>query len=164
MQIVISIKQSKEVIKIKMVFTPQQISSCIASCDERIASIQSKLDSWKVYGKALSIAAMCYEKEEDKAVFEMEDKHAETIRNYENNIQLVKVEKLLYQALGKSGNGALFSKLFQKYSDLMANSYDISGNMVRFEGIGEQEYLEYCASSLKQREFIQKLCLYGEKR
>ena len=147
-----------------MVFTTQQISNCVASCDERIASIQSKLDSWKVYGKVLELTTTLYEKEEDKAVFKMEDKNAEKMKNYENNIQLIKVEKLVYQTLGKGAKGVIFSKLFQKYSDLMANSYDISGNMVRFAGIEEQEYLEYCASSLKQREYIQKLCWYGEKR
>jgi len=106
-----------------------------------------------VYGKVLGIVSL-----------EMEDKNAELMKNYENNIQLIKVERLIYQALAKSGNGAIFPKLFQKYSDLMGISYDISGNMVRLDGVEEQEYLEYCASSLKQREYIQKLCLYGERK
>lgn len=135
-----------------MPFTPQQISNCVASCDERIASIETKLNNWKLYGKVLGIVSL-----------EMEDKNAELMKNYENNIQLIKVEKLIYQALAKSGNGAIFPKLFQKYSDLMGISYDISGNMVRLDGVEEQEYLEYCASSLKQREYIQKLCLCGER-
>jgi hypothetical protein len=147
-----------------MVFTPQQISMCVVSCDERIASIQDKLSDWKVYSTVLGLATTLYEKEEDKAVFKMKDKNAEKMRNYENNIQLIKVEKLVYQTLGKGARGVVFSKLFQKYSDLMANSYDISGNMVRFDEMEEQEYLEYCASSLKQREYIQRLCLYGENR
>jgi len=135
-----------------MPFNPQQISRGVACCDERIASIQSKLDSWKVYGRVLGLVSL-----------KMEDKNAEKMKNYENNIQLVKVEKLIYQSLAKSGNGAIFPKLFQKYSDLMAISYDISGNMVRLDGVEEQEYLEYCASSLKQREFIHMVCLLGEK-
>ena len=147
-----------------MAFTPQQISMCITSCDDRIASIQDKLEDWKVYNNMLSLVSMCYEKEDDKEIFKMEDKHAEKIKNYENNIQLIKVEKLVYQTLGKGASGVIFQKLFQKYSDLMTISYDISGNMVQFEGIEEQEYLEYCSSSLKQREYIQKLCIYGERR
>tara|TARA_R110002126_G_scaffold41650_1_gene121216 strand:+ start:830 stop:1183 length:354 start_codon:yes stop_codon:yes gene_type:complete len=116
-----------------------------------------------MYSGVLSLATGLYNKEEDKAVFKMEDKNTEKIRNYENNIQLVKVEKLIYQTLGKGAKGAIFQKLFQKYSDLMASSYDISGNMVRLEGISEGEYLEYCKESLEQREYIQALCLYGEK-
>jgi len=147
-----------------MVFTPQQISMCIASCDERIASIQTKLDSWKVYDRVLGLVSSCYDKEEEREVFKMEDKNAEKMKNYENNIQLIKVEKLIYQSLTKSGNGAIFPKLFQKYSDLMGISYDISGNMVRLDGVEEQEYLEYCASSLKQRDYIKKVCFYGETR
>lgn len=147
-----------------MTFTPQQITKCIASCDERIASIQSKLDSWNVYGRVLGITSALYEKEEKKNIFKIEDKNAEKMKNYENNIQLVKVEKMMYQTLGKEANGVIFKKLFQKYNDLMANSYDISGNMVVFGGIEEQEHLDYCTSSLKQREYIQKLCLYGENR
>jgi hypothetical protein len=106
-----------------------------------------------VYGKVLGLVS-----------FKMEDKNAEKMKNYENNIQLIKVEKLIYQALTKSGNGAIFPKLFQKYSDLMGISYDISGNMVRLDGVEEQEYLEYCASSLKQRDYIKKVCFYGETR
>ena len=136
-----------------MPFNPQQISKGVASCDERIASIQTKLNSWKVYGRVLGLVSL-----------EMEDKNAEKMKNYENNIQLIKVEKLIYQSLAKSGNGAIFPKLFQKYSDLMAISYDISGNMVRLDGVEDQEYLEYCASSLKQREFINMVCFYGETR
>jgi len=147
-----------------MVFTPQQISMCVASCDERIASIQTKLDSWKVYDRVLGLVSSCYDKEEEREVFKMEDKNAEKMKNYENNIQLIKVEKLIYQSLTKSGNGAIFPKLFQKYSDLMGISYDISGNMVRLDGVEEQEYLEYCASSLKQRDYIKKVCFYGETR
>jgi hypothetical protein len=116
-----------------------------------------------MYSGVLSLASGLYDKEDDKAVFKMEDKNTEEIRNYENNIQLVKVEKLIYQTLGKGAKGAIFQKLFQKYSDLMASSYDISGNLVRLSGISEGEYLEYCKDSLQQRDYIQKLCLFGER-
>jgi hypothetical protein len=144
-----------------MSFTPQQISTYIACCDERIASIQSKLDSWNLYNNVLDLAAMCYETEEAKAV--LDAKNDNIMKTYKNNIQLVKVEKLIYHSLIKSGNGVIFPKLLQKYSDLMADSYDISGNMVLLGG-QEQEHLEYCSSSLKQREFIEKLCLFGSRR
>jgi len=146
-----------------MFATQQMTSQCVADCDKRIASLQTKINGWKMYSGVLSLASGLYDKEEDKSVFKMEDKNTEKIRNYENNIQLVKVEKLIYQTLGKGAKGVIFQKLFQKYSDLMASSYDISGNMVRLAGISEGEYLEYCKESLQQREYIQALCLYGEK-
>jgi hypothetical protein len=143
-----------------MSFPTEQISMCIASCDERIASIQSNLDSLNLYNNVLDLAAMY---ETDKAVFKLDAKNDNIMKNYKNSIQLVKVEKLIYQSLSKSGNGVIFQKLFQKYSDLMADSYDISGNMVLLGG-QEQEHLEYCSSSLKQREYIEKLCLFGSRR
>nr|WPF46706.1 MAG: hypothetical protein [Lake Baikal virophage 10] len=147
-----------------MVFTPENVAICILNCDERISSVQSKIDSWKPYKNVLLLGAMCFDNEEDKSIFKLKDCDTEKIKNYENNIQLIKVEKLMYQSLAKRNNNAIFPILLQKYGDLMVNSYDISGNMVRLEGMEEQEHLEYCKSSLKQREYIEKLCKYGEHR
>lgn len=101
-----------------MVFTTEILSKCVASCDERIASIQEKLDSWRVYGKVLNLVDL-----------EMEAKYQEKIQNYENNIKLVQVEKLLYNALAKD-NRAIFPRLLSKYDELMGVRYDLSGNMV----------------------------------
>ena len=140
------------------IFTPQHISKMTENCDERISSVQSKLDKFNVYGKILSLAGSSFKKEIDK------DKYVERMKNYENNIKLIKVEKLVYITLGIGATGIIFQKLFQKYNDLIAESYDFSGEMVRLDGIKEQEYLEYVKESLKQREYIQKLCIYGEKR
>ncbi len=135
-----------------MVFTTEMLSKCVASCDERIASIQEKLDSWRVYGKVLNLVDL-----------EMETKYQEKIQNYENNIKLVQVEKLLYNALAKD-NRAIFPRLLSKYDELMGVSYDLSGNMVITGLTPEGDHLEYCNQSLSQREYIRKLCLYGERR
>jgi hypothetical protein len=129
------------------------IAKCIASCDERIASVQDKLSSWKVYGKVLNLVDL-----------EMETKYQEKIQNYENNIKLIQTEKIIYTALLKAGNNALFPKLLSKYDELMGVSYDLSGNMVLTGLNAEGDYLEYCNQSLAQREYIRKLCLYGERR
>ncbi len=124
------------------------LSKCFASCDERIASIQEKLDSWCVYGKELNLV-------------DLETKYQ--IQNYENNIKLVQVEKLLYNALAKD-NRAIFPRLLSKYDELMGVSYELSGNMVITGLNPEGDHLEYCNQSLAQREYIRKLCLYGERR
>jgi hypothetical protein len=129
------------------------IAKGIASCDERIASVQDKLSSWRLYGKILDLVDL-----------EMESKYQEKIKNYENNIKLVQTEKLIYSALLKANNGALFPRLLAKYDELMGVSYDLSGNMV-ITGLNvEGDHLEYCNQSLAQREYIKKLCLYGEHR
>ena len=59
------------------------IAKCLASCDERINSIQDKLSSWIVYGKVLAIGNL-----------EMETKYQNTIQNSQNNIKLIQVEKI----------------------------------------------------------------------
>ena len=132
---------------------PETIAMCISSCDERIASIQDKLSSWKIYGKTLNLMDL-----------KMETKYQDKIQNYENNIKLVQTEKIIYSALLKGNNGALFPKLLAKYDELMGASYDLSGNMV-ITGLNEEgDHLEYCKQSLAQREYIRKLCLWGERR
>ena len=129
------------------------IAECLASCDTRIASVTDKLSAWKVYGNVLKLVDL-----------DMETKYQDNIKNYENNIKLIQTEKIIYNALLKKGNGALFPKLLAKYDDLMGISYDLSGNMV-ITGLNQEgDYLEYCSQSLAQREYIRKLCLYGERR
>jgi hypothetical protein len=136
-----------------MVFTTEMLSKCVTSCVERIASIQEKLDSWRVYGKVLNLVDL-----------ELETKYQEKIQNYENNIKLIQIEKLLNNALAKD-NRAIFPRLLSKYDDeLMGVSYDLSGNMVITGLTPEGDHLEYCNQSLAQREYIRKLCLYGERR
>ena len=131
----------------------ETIAECLASCDTRIASVTDKLSAWKVYGNVLKLVDL-----------DMETKYQDNIKNYENNIKLIQTEKIIYNALLKKGNGALFPKLLAKYDDLMGISYDLSGNMV-ITGLNQEgDYLEYCSQSLAQREYIRKLCLYGERR
>ena len=141
-----------------MVFTTEMLLSCISSCEERIISIQSRIDSLKVFTNILSLVTDSCEK---KVRYNC---NREEIKNYENNIKLINVEKLIYKALGNKDNSKLFPKLFQKYSELMTESYDMSGNMVKIGAIQEQEYLEFCSQSLAQRDFVRKMCFYGETR
>lgn len=134
------------------VFTAENTIAVIASCDERIASVQDKLSALKVYVKVLNLMDL-----------EMK-KYQEKIQNYENNIKLIQTEKLIYKALINPNSArAIFPKLLAKYDELMGVSYDLSGNMVISGLSAEADHLEYCKSSLDQREYIRKLCLYGEK-
>lgn len=136
------------------IFKPEMIAKCLSSCDERIASVQDKLDSWKVYGKVLKLVDL-----------DMETKYEDKIKTYENNIKLIKTEKLIYNALANpKSSGAIFPKLLAKYDELVGISYDLSGNMVINGLNAEGDHLEYCNQSLAQREYIKKLCLYGERR
>ena len=137
------------------------LAPCIASCDERIASVQSKLDNWEAYKGVMGLMANLYKLEEDKKVFS-EAPQLDNVKSYENNIALIKTEKLLYTALGnpKTKKG-LFKVILAKYDDLLGLSYDLAGNMV-LNGIElEGTYLEYCKESLEQRDYIKKMCWVG---
>lgn len=129
------------------------INECIKSCDERISSIQEKLNEWIVYGKVLNIVS-----------FDLETKYQDKLKNYENNIKLIKTEKIIYNALMKGNNSELFPKLLARYDELMGVSYDLSGNMVITGLVVEGDYLDYCKQSLDQREYIRTICSIGEHR
>lgn len=129
------------------------IAKCIASCDERIEIQENKLGAWKNYNKILDLVNM-----------EMDNKHKQICQNYENNIKLIKVEKMVYQNLLKTNNKAIFSKLLAKYDELMGVSYDISGNLVMLGSEKEGDHLQFCKDSLEQRKFLEILCNYGERR
>lgn len=131
---------------------PIVIAKCIASCDERIEDQERKLDGWKAYNKILDLVNL-----------EMAEKHKQIYKNYENNIKLVKVEKLIYQSFLKTNNKAIFPKLLAKYDELMGISYDISGNLVMTGMEKEGDHLDFCKLSLEQRKFIEMLCNYGER-
>lgn len=132
---------------------PIVIAKCIASCDERIGEQERKLLGWKNYNKILDLVNL-----------EMAEKHKQIYQNYENNIKLIKVEKLIYQSLLKTNNQAIFPKLLAKYDELMGVSYDISGNLVMTGMEQEASHIDFCKISLEQRKYIEVLCNYGERR
>ena len=114
----------------------------IASCDERINSIQED-------GKFLRTPD-----------FSIEPKYQNLINDNEISLKLVQVEKMIYKAIAnKNTPRQLFSKLLSKYDDLLRISYDLSNNMVIDGLMTEKTYLEFCKNSLDQREWI-KRCVF----
>ncbi len=142
-------------------FPIEKLNECIASCDERIASVQSKLDKWKPYAGVMGLMANLYDKDEDKKVF-TESPQLDNVKNYENTIKLIKVEKMMWNAFkNKNSKKEIFKHILAKYDEVMSVSYDISGNMVMNNIAPEGEHLDYCKQSLEQREFIRKMCCVG---
>tara|TARA_R110000822_G_scaffold296052_1_gene418398 strand:+ start:298 stop:639 length:342 start_codon:yes stop_codon:yes gene_type:complete len=98
---------------------------------------------------------------EDKKVFS-EAPQLDKIKKYENDMSLVKTEKMIYNALTNSkSNKKIYKILLSKYDELMELSYDISGNLVINGLVPEGEYLDYCKKSLPQREYIRDVCSFG---
>ena len=148
----------------RIMFPIELLNKCIASCDERIASVQSKLDNWKPYAMIIGLMAESCDKDEDKKLW-TESPKLDYFKNYENSFKLIKVEKMMWSAFkNKNSKKEIFKHLLAKYDELMVVSYDISSNMVmngiQVEGI----YLDYCRESMEQREFIRIMCCtgYGE--
>jgi hypothetical protein len=110
----------------------------------------------------MKIAEEICDTESEKATFR-DTPHHVLIKNCENNIRLVNVEKLMYYALEKD-NRVIFPRLLAKYDELMVVSYDLSGNMVNSGLVPENEHLDWCKASLKQREYIKTMCEFGERR
>jgi hypothetical protein len=126
----------------------------IASCDERITSFQEKIKLAKVnIRELLQLGSLL-----PNAILQP---LLNIVENDENNIQLFKTEKLIYNSLlNPNTNKEIFKMLLAKYDELLSNSYDICGNMVR-EGNPEGEYIDYCKRSLVQRKYIRKMCCLG---
>ena len=142
-------------------FSKQVLYKLIASCDERIASLQEKIDSWKGYKGVMGLMENLFSNEDDKNVFRYSPQ-MDNVKNYDNNIKLVKTEKLIYTSLRNTNSKKeIFKILLAKYDELMGISYDISGNMVRNGIVVECEHIDYCKSSLDQREYIRKICCIG---
>ena len=143
------------------VFPVDKVNQCIASCDERIASLQEKIDNWKGYKGVMGLMENLFSNEDDKNVFRYAPE-MDNVRNDENSMKLVKTEKLIYTSLRNTNSKKeIFKILLAKYDELMGISYDISGYMVRNGIIVEGDHIDYCKNSLDQREYIRKICCVG---
>tara|TARA_R110002126_G_scaffold285425_1_gene435755 strand:- start:347 stop:718 length:372 start_codon:yes stop_codon:yes gene_type:complete len=77
-------------------------------------------------------------------------------------ISVIKTEKLIYTSiLNPNTKKEIFKLLLAKFDELVNNTYDISGDMVREEKWEEGVYIDYCKESLDYRKYIYKMCCYG---
>ena len=136
-----------------MYWTPEILFTVVASCDERIASIKEKIDFRIVKEQMLRLLCPTHTSPTPKDY--------ESMKNLENNVALVKIEKLIYLTLSKLGNKIMLHLLLEKYASLMTLSYENSSNMVQLGCIDEIEHLDYCKNSLCQHKYIKTLCERG---
>ena len=142
------------------VFPLGGVDKCIASCDEQIVAIQKKVHNMKPYIIGQMVMMKLYDWEEYVKVCKEAPK-LDKVRDYENDIKLIKVEKMMWNALKNNRHRVIFKHILSKYDELMCLSYDICSNMVMNGIQAEGYYLDYCKSSLDQREFIRKMCSFG---
>ena len=112
--------------------TEQEIKLAIDKCDRRLASINREEQR---LGRDLC-SSIC--------------------------ISVIKTEKLIYTSiLNPNTKKEIFKLLLAKFDELVNNTYDISGDMVREEKWEEGVYIDYCKESLDYRKYIYKMCCYG---
>jgi len=131
---------------------------CIASCDERIASLQVKKDKWNSYEKVMSIMEIASVARGETGDVFKNAPQLDHIKNYKNSMELVNVEKLIYISLLNKRKKEIFPLLLAKYDDLLGMTYEIGSNMVINGLMRECEYLDFCKLSLEQRDFIKIMC------
>lgn len=85
------------------------------------------------------------------------------VKHLERGNELVKLEKLMYQAIQK-GNFALLPILKNKYMDEMTTALDSSGNLVELGVMKEGEHLFFADGAKRQAEYMTVICdpsVYG---
>jgi hypothetical protein len=130
----------------------------ISDCDRRIAKngdlITSAKDTCDFLGGFASLVGTTKAETGAKA----------RLTHLENGNKIVKLEKLMYQAIQK-GNYALLPVLKTKYMEEMTTALDSSGNLVELGWMEEGEYLTFANGSKKQMDYMSIICdpnVYGK--
>lgn len=146
-----------------MAFDMEAVMVCLENCDKRIAKAQSEILAWEKNENVLLRMEQFANTEHEFSICEKLRPELSIKRNWENNLKLIRVEKLIYISLTQSGNNALFPRLLARYDELMRESYDLVSDRVQ-EGLQEDLYLKYCKLTLGQRDYIKAMCDYGMTR
>ena len=136
-------------------FDAEKFERIMEETDERIESAEMKIMSCQVN------IMIGMGQNDDKRMFSNRMK----IKGYKNQIEIVRVEKLIYQSLyiNNNNNSRLFPLLLSKYSTLLTDDLELGRELVNCDAVDMNTYMEYCKESLKQHEYIKKLCKFGKE-
>ena len=82
----------------------------------------------------------------------------------ENVLILLNIEKQMYHAYNKKNNVEIFSKLQNKYINIISTTLEINERRVQVDDIPEGDYIEFAKKTITQLDFIKKLCEVGEMK
>jgi hypothetical protein len=134
----------------------QRVPFLIADCDRRIGDNAKLIQDGKRAEELFKILTPIVGKGkgiEGKAVVMASAR----VKHLEKGNELVKLEKLMYQAIQK-GNFALLPVLKNKYMDEMTTALDSSGNLVELGVMKEGEHLFFADGAKKQAEYMTVIC------
>jgi hypothetical protein len=122
--------------------------------DERIENAEIKIMGFRVN------IMMGMGQNDEKKMF----RNRLLMKERENSIKLMRVEKLIYQSLfGNNNNSRLFPLLLSKYATLMTDDLEFASELVNCDFIDMSTYMAHCEDSVKQHEYIKNLCKLGEQ-
>jgi hypothetical protein len=114
-----------------------------ADCDKRIKTIKEDISFHEC--KCLLTRLAGNQRAEN-------EKSWNRLKNCENNLRLVKMEKMIYEAHEQQRTATL-PLLFKKYSE----SVDLSLTLAR-KVATEEEYQQFCSGAKTQRDYIKIMC------
>jgi hypothetical protein len=141
----------------------------IASCDERIADINGRiaglteaLDNEPFIQKIKMHTRLKFRADADDALNFVKKASSPTMDYFNQNLKMVKIEKLIYHAImqyiADPSKQAIFKFYNEKYDDLLTESLETLNKMVKTGMIHENQYLDTCNEALKQQKYIKVLC------
>jgi hypothetical protein len=141
----------------------------IASCDERIADINGRIEGLTealanepFIQKIKMHTRFKFRADADDAL-NFVRKASNPIMDYFNqNLKMIKIEKLIYHAImqyiADQSKHTIFKLFNERYDDLLTESLETLNKMVKSGMLDENNYLDTCNQALKQQKYIRVLC------
>ena len=141
------------------------ITERLIRCDEGIASAKENLNEMITLRKEV-IEIIETENREVERIPSRESRALDgadvSIKEFETNIKLLKIEKMIYNALKNTkSDRAIYKKLQDKYAEAMVDLIELSSQQVSLGLRGEGNYLDFCNKIKKDKNFIDIICQYG---
>jgi hypothetical protein len=141
------------------------ITERLIRCDEGIASAKEGLDEMLTLRKDV-IEIIETENREVERISIRESRALDgadvSIKEFETNIKLLKIEKMIYNALKNTkSDRAIYKKLQDKYAEAMVELIELSSQQVSLGLRGEGTYLDFCNKIKEDKKIIDIICQYG---
>lgn len=131
--------------------TTQKYLMAYADCDKRIKAIEEEIRFHELKCLITRLALPPYHNSSEQHKTRENEKSWNEWKNHENDLRLVKIEKMIYEAREQQRTATL-PLLFKKYSDTINKSLQLGKKVVTGE-----EYETFVREAIIQRDYIAQL-------
>lgn len=124
-----------------------------ADCDERIKKIEEDIKFYEYKCLLTRLGLPPFHASSDVHKRTQNEKSWKGLKNCQNKLRLVKMEKMIYEAHEQQRTATL-PLLFKKYNE----SVDLSLTLERNVETNEEIYREFCEKAEEQRNYIKTMC------